>query len=304
MLRQALLALSENARARAFVLQNPVGRRTARRFIAGETLQDALDAVERLARQGFLTSLNYLGEKTTAPPEALAATAAYEEILRRLRGRPEDCYVSVKLTQLGLDFSQELAASHLRRILEAARTGSTFIRIDMEHSTYVEATLAILALLGAGGAKTLGAVVQAYLYRSADDLDRLLRLGIPVRLVKGAYAEPASIAYPRKRDVDANYARLLQRLLSDAGYHAIATHDERLVQTAVEQARQAGKTREQFEFQMIYGVRRDLQERLRAEGYRVRIYVPYGEQWYPYFMRRLAERPANLTFVLRNLFRG
>lgn len=304
MLRQALLVLSENARARAFILQNPVGRRTARRFIAGETLQDALDAVERLARQGFLTSLNYLGEKTTAPPEALAATAAYEEILRRLRGRPEDCYVSVKLTQLGLDFSQELAASHLRRILEAARAGNTFIRIDMEHSTYVEATLAILALLGAGGAKTLGAVVQAYLYRSADDLDRLLRLGIPVRLVKGAYAEPASIAYPRKRDVDANYARLLERLLSDGGYHAIATHDERLVQTAVEQARQAGKTREQFEFQMIYGVRRDLQERLRAEGYRVRIYVPYGEQWYPYFMRRLAERPANVVFLLRHLVRG
>jgi len=304
MLRQALLVLSENARARAFVLHNPVGRRTARRFIAGETLEDALEAVERLARRGFLTSLNYLGEKTTAPHEALAATAAYEEILRRLRGHPEDCYVSVKLTQLGLDFSQELAASHLRRILEAARDGNTFIRIDMEHSAYVEPTLAILALLGAGGRRTLGAVIQAYLYRSADDLDRLLRLGIPVRLVKGAYAEPASIAYPRKRDVDANYARLLQRLLRDAGYHAVATHDERLIQAAVEQARQAGKTREQFEFQMIYGVRRDLQERLRAEGYRVRIYVPYGEQWYPYFMRRLAERPANLTFLLRNLLRG
>ncbi len=304
MLRQILLALSENARARAFALQHPVGRRAARRFVAGETLEDALAVVERLGGQGFLTSLNFLGEKTTTPDEARAATAAYEDALHRLRGRPLECYVSVKLTQLGLDLNEDLATSHLRRILQTASAGRIFVRVDMEHSSYVDGTLNILERLRGEGYEALGAVIQAYLYRGADDLDRLLRLRIPIRLVKGAYAEPAAIAYPRKRDVDANYLRLLQCLLSDAGYHAIATHDERLIQAAIEQVRRDGKTRDRFEFQMIYGVRRDLQERLRAEGYRIRIYVPYGAQWYPYFMRRLAERPANVAFVLRNLLRG
>ncbi len=304
MLRQFFLGLSENPGARAFAMHHPVGRRASRRFVAGETLDDALAVVDRLAAAGFLTSLNFLGEKTTTPEEAEAASEAYEEILRRLRGRVIDCYVSVKLTQLGLDLGAEIARAHLRRILEAARATGTFIRVDMEHSSYVDATLDTLERCRAEGYDRLGAVIQTYLYRSAGDVDRLLRLGVPIRLVKGAYAEPAAIAYPRKRDVDASYLRLLQRLLRDPGYHAVATHDQRLIEAAITQTRTEGRPPDRFEFQMIYGVRRDLAERLRTAGYRMRIYVPYGSHWYPYFMRRLAERPANVAFVLRSLIRG
>lgn len=304
MLRAALLALSESRRARAFAQEHPVGRRASRRFVAGETLDDALDAVDRLGRAGFLLSLNHLGEKTTTPAEAEAATADYKEILERLRRRHEDCYVSVKLTQLGLDGDPAGAIGRLRQILEVARPAGTFVRVDMEHSVYVDLTLDALLRLRAEGYTALGAVIQAYLYRSAADLERLLGAGIPVRLVKGAYMEPAAIAYPHKADVDANYLRLQDRLFADTGYHALATHDERIIRTAIEQAGHRGRAPDRYEFQMIYGVRRDLQDRLRAEGHRVRIYVPYGTQWYPYFMRRLAERPANAAFILRNLLRG
>ncbi len=304
MLRAALLALSESRRARAFALHHPVGRRASRRFVAGETLDDALDAVDRLGQAGFLLSLNHLGEKTTTLEEAAAAAAAYQEILQRLRGRREDCYVSVKLTQLGLDTNPEEAVGHLRKILDASRPAGTFVRVDMEHSVYVDLTLDALLRLRAEGYTALGAVIQAYLYRSAADLERLLGAGIPVRLVKGAYMEPPAIAYPHKADVDANYLRLQDRLFADTGYHALATHDERIIRTAIEQAGRLGRAPDRYEFQMIYGVRRDLQDRLRAEGHRVRIYIPYGTQWYPYFMRRLAERPANAAFILRNLLRG
>jgi len=304
MLRQLFLALSENPRARAFALQHPVGRRAARRFVAGETLEEALVVAGRLADEGFRVSLNLLGEKTTTLDEADTAASAYEDILRQLGGRRWDCYVSVKLTQLGLDFGVDAALVRLRRLLERAKQSGTFIRVDMEHSPYVDATLDALLRCKAEGFERLGGVIQAYLYRSMDDLERLVRAGIPIRLVKGAYAEPPTIAYPKKRDVDANYRRLQERLLRDAGYHAIATHDERLVEAAIGQARRGGLGTDRFEFQMIYGVRRELAAKLRDAGYRMRIYVPYGSQWYPYFMRRLAERPANVTFVLRNLLRG
>jgi len=303
MLRRALLALSENKRLRAFVQDHPLGRRVSRRFVAGETLDDALGVVDRLGRAGYLLSLNHLGEKTTMPAEADAAAGAYREILDRLRGR-HDCYVSVKLTQLGLDGDTAGAVGRLRDIVAAGQSVGRFIRVDMEHSVYVDHTLGALVQLRAEGYQDLGGVIQAYLYRSPADLERLLAAGVRVRLVKGAYMEPPAIAYPRKADVDAAYLRLLERLLGDAGYHAIATHDERMIRAAVEQARRLGKAPDRYEFQMIYGVRRDLQERLRQEGYRVRVYIPYGTQWYPYFMRRLAERPANVVFILRNLFRG
>lgn len=304
MLRRALLALSENRRARELVLRNPLARRAARRFVAGETLDDALAAADRLATAGFLTSLNLLGERTVSGADAEAAAVGYEEILERLRDRTMDCYVAVKLTQLGLDVSEDLASRLLRRILERARPAGTLVRIDMEHSMYVDATLRILKRLRGEGFEALGAVIQAYLYRSAQDLEHLLALGIPIRLVKGAYMEPAAIAYPKKRDVDAAYERLMRRLLTDAGYHAIATHDERLIRAALRFAHEQGRAPEAFEFQMIYGVRRDLQEWLRREGARIRVYIPFGVQWYPYFMRRLAERPANLMFLLRNIVRG
>jgi proline dehydrogenase len=305
-LRRPLYWLSEHPGARTFVLHNPVARRASRRFIAGETLDEALAVVDRLAAGGFLASLNHLGERTESVADAEAATAGYVAIVDRLRARPPatDCYVSVKLTQLGLDLDPALTTANLRRILEAARATDLFVRIDMEHSRYVDATLALIEAMRAEGFARLGAVIQAYLYRSEADVERLLRAGIPIRLVKGAYLEPPQVAYPRMSDTNAAFRRIMQRLLRDRGYHAIATHDARLVQEAVDLARGEGIPPEHFEFQFIYGVGRPLQERLRADGYRVRVYVPYGAQWYPYFMRRLAERPANLFFLLRNLFRG
>lgn len=303
MLRQVLIALSESQRARAFVLGNPLARRSSRRFVAGETLDEAVSVVEGLRAQGFRAALNHLGERTTSPREAEGAAQAYEGVLARLRGRNEDCYVSVKLTQLGLDLGADVALGHMRRIVDVARADGRFVRIDMEHSQYVDDTIAIIERLRAEGYDNLGAVIQSYLYRSADDVERLVGQGVRIRLCKGAYAEPARVAYPRKRDVDASFLRLAQRLLRDSGYHAIATHDERLVKAAMEQARSDGKPPEGFEFQMIYGIRRDLQAWVRDEGYTMRVYVPYGREWYPYLMRRMAERPANLLFILRNLLR-
>lgn len=304
MIRRVLLALSANDRVHAFVLRQGMARRAARRFVAGETLDEALGVVDRLAAEGYLLSLNLLGEKTTSPQEARAAADAYAEVATRLRGRPVDCYISVKLTQLGLDLDTDLAADNLRRVIEAARADGRFVRVDMEHSPYVDRTLEIVTRLKAEGNDALGAVIQAYLYRSGDDVDRLLGLRVPIRLCKGAYAEPSTAAYPRKRDVDANFIRLQQRLLRDPVCHAIATHDERLIQAAISLVESEGIPRDRYEFQMIYGIRRDLQARLLRGGHRVRIYVPFGTHWYPYLMRRMAERPANLAFVLRNLLRG
>lgn len=306
MLRRTLLHLSESARARNFVLQHPFARRAARRFVAGETLDEAMDVIEALGASGYLAILNHLGERTTDATEAGAAAADYLEALGRLRDRPpaRDCYVSVKLTQLGLDFDLGLTLSHLRRILDAAKPAGTFVRIDMEHSAYVDATLDIVEHLRGEGYTALGVVIQSYLYRSEADLDRLLRLGVPVRVVKGAYMEPPAVAYPRMAEVNANFLRLQQRVLRDPACHAIATHDASLVRAAIAQAKAEGISRDHFEFQFLYGIRRDLQERLRGEGYQVRIYLPYGTHWYPYFMRRMAERPSNLFFILRNLLRG
>jgi proline dehydrogenase len=305
-LRKALYWLSEHPGARAFVLNHPVARRVSRRFVAGETLDEALAVVERLGTAGFLASLNHLGERTESPHDAETAAAGYLAIVDRLRDRPAptSCYVSVKLTQLGLDVDPALAAAQLRRILQAARAAGLFVRIDMEHSRYVDATLALIETMRGEGFAGLGAVIQAYLYRSEADIDRLVRAGVPVRLVKGAYLEPPTVAFPRMRDVNAAFLRIMQRLLRDGAYHAIATHDETLVQAAIEQVRAERIPADHFEFQFIYGVGRALQERLHAEGYRVRVYVPYGTQWYPYFMRRLAERPANLFFILRHLVRN
>lgn len=306
MLRRVLFGLSESARARNFVISHPLARRASRRLVAGETLDEAMAVIARLSESGYLAVLNHLGERVTEPGEAETATEDYLAALDRLRERPpaRDCYVSVKLTQLGLDFDRDLTVVHLRRILNAARPQGTFVRIDMEHSAYVDATLDIIERMRREGYERVGAVIQAYLRRSEADVDRLLRLGVPVRLVKGAYLEPPTIAYARMADVNANFLRLQQWLLRDHAYHAIATHDEGLVRAAVDQARAEGIGPERFEFQFLYGIRRDLQARLLGEGWRVRIYLPYGTHWYPYFMRRMAEHPANLFFVLRNLLKG
>ncbi|MDR5695386.1 MAG: proline dehydrogenase family protein [Armatimonadota bacterium] len=300
-LRRFFIALSVNARVQSFVLQNGLARRASRRFIAGESLEDGVEAVRSINRLGIHASLNYLGEKTTNVELAESAAAMYIRILEAIHTHKLDCNLSVKLSQLGLAIDESLAELLLRRILEAARHRNLFVRIDMEESPLVEPTLRIWRRMRSEGFSNVGVVIQAYLYRSAADVEALVKEGARIRLVKGAYLEPPSVAFPRKKDVDENYRRLMEFLLRFGDYPAIATHDEKLIAHAKSFAAQEGISPSRFEFQMIYGVRRDLQRALAQEGYNVRVYIPFGEQWYPYFMRRLAERPANVLFLLRNV---
>ncbi len=299
-MRTALLALSRHPGMRQFTESSTLGKRVSRRFVAGLTLDDAIAAVSAVNALGMSATLDPLGENVASPAAAEQAAATAQTILEAIHRRQVDSNLSVKLTQLGLDLGLDFAREQLHRVLAAARGLGNFIRVDMEGSPYTAATLALVEELHAQGAP-VGTVVQAYLYRTAADVERLVDKGIRLRLVKGAYREPAEIAYQAKAEVDANYVRLMQRLLPSGLYHAIATHDERIIEATVAFARERGLGPETFEFQMLYGIRRDLQRRLQQEGWRVRVYIPYGPEWYPYFMRRLAERPANLLFLLRNL---
>jgi len=305
-------------------------RRAARRFIAGERLEEALDAIRRLNLEGLSTTLDLLGEDVTTAAQAEASGHAYLRIVDALRVPPvepewpqapvprpggvaggppaaagTDNNLSLKLTQLGLDVDAPVCGRVLRGILDRAAAGAApmFVRIDMESSAHTDATLRLFEALWTEGRRNVGVVIQAYLYRSPRDVERLNALGARVRLVKGAYDEAPAVAFARKRDVDRTFARLTEVLLREGTYPAIATHDERLIDHARRTARSAGVTPDRFEFQMLYGIRRDLQAALRRDGYRVRVYVPFGDEWYPYFMRRLAERPANVEFVLRSLLR-
>ncbi len=299
MLRATLLTLSRSRRLQQAALHHPLLRKAALRFVAGERVPDALDAVRRLNAVGYPATLNLLGEDVTTRERAEASGLAYGRILDAIREGGVQSHLSLKLTQLGLDVDEILCRGILRGILDRAR--GTFVRIDMERSAHTDRTLRLFESLWTEGFRDIGVVIQSYLRRSAGDVERLITLGARVRLVKGAYAEPPSVAFPRKADVDANFARLAGRLLTDGRYPAIATHDERLIEEAIRTAASHGVPPDRFEFQMLYGVRRDLQARLLGRGYRVRIYVPFGEEWYPYLMRRLAERPANVLFVLRSI---
>jgi proline dehydrogenase len=301
MLRGFFLALSRSRRLQEAAVRHPMLRRGALRFVAGEHLPDAIAAIRRLNAAGLSATLDFLGEGVTDAARAEASGAAYARILDALRESRVESNLSLKLTQLGLDMDEALCRTILRRILD--RAGEMFVRIDMESSRYTDFTLRLFEEFWAAGYRNVGVVIQSYLRRSAEDVERLLALGARVRLVKGAYAEPPAVAFPRKRDVDASFARLAERLLTRGTYPAIATHDERLIADALRVASAHALAPERFEFQMLYGVRRDLQVRLRRQGYRVRVYVPFGEEWYPYFMRRLAERPANVLFVLRSVLR-
>ncbi|HEY6293268.1 MAG TPA: proline dehydrogenase family protein [Terriglobia bacterium] len=303
MLRALLLYLSERKTPRQLLLRLPGARKLPQRFIAGVTLADALAAVIRLKDAGFEFTLDHLGESVHEAADAEAACRAYNNILDRLAHEGFRPNISIKLTALGLALDEALARRHLAVIAERARRHRGFVRIDMEGSPYVESTLRTFRETGAPR-ESLGVVIQSYLRRSEKDVDDLIALGARVRLVKGAYKEPAEVAFPDKKDVDANFVKLAGKLLASGGYHAIATHDPRMIAAAQDFARRQKIGPEQFEFQMLYGVRRHLQRELLRQGYRVRIYIPYGEQWYPYFMRRLAERPANVLFLLRNLVRG
>jgi proline dehydrogenase len=303
MLRTTLLYLSESKVARRLLLELPGARKLPERFIAGETLPDALAAVIRLKDAGFQFTLDHLGESVTDAADAKAACREYIKILDRLAHEGLRPNISVKLTALGLGLDEQLARRNLTAIAERARKHRGFVRVDMEGSPYTEGTLRVFRETDAPR-DTLGVVIQSYLRRSEKDIDDLIAMSARVRLVKGAYQEPPKIAFPDKRDVDANFVKLAQKLLASGGYHAIATHDPKMIAATQDFTRRKKIGPERYEFQMLYGISRHLQRQLIAQGYRMRIYVPFGSQWYPYFMRRLAERPANLFFLVRNLVRG
>ncbi len=302
MLRSFFLYLSQNAQVQDWVVRLPVSRRWVRRFVAGERLEDALRVVEALQRSGAKAALDFLGENVDSPEEARQAQQAYQAALDEIHRRSLDCNISIKLTQMGLDLSPELCLQLVRPVVARAQAYGTDVEFDMESSAYTDATLAIVHRLR-DEFDRVGVAIQAYLYRSEQDVRDLIRRGIKVRLVKGAYREPPSVAFPTKRQVDENFAHLMEILLDSGQYHAIATHDARLIARAIADARRRGLSPPSFEFQMLYGIRRDLQERLVREGWTLRVYVPYGTHWYPYFMRRLAERPANVFFLIRHLAR-
>ena len=294
-----LLAQSDTLRAVAsrYGMRSPSA--FARRFIAGETVEEAIAAARDLEARGLLQTLDYLGDSVSSLAEADAATRDYLRVADAITQAGVIRNLSLKLTQLGLDVDRATAVDNLRRILERAQ--GFFIRIDMESSAYTEVTLNIFELLWQQGYRNIGVVLQADLYRTAADEERISALGARVRLVKGAYRESKTVAYQKKADVDAQFATVTRRLLERGHYPAIATHDITMITVAREHAASLGLAKDAFEFQMLYGIRRDLQQMLLNDGYRVRVYVPFGRQWFPYFMRRLGERPANLMFVLRGL---
>jgi proline dehydrogenase len=275
------------------------------RFVAGMEIEDALRVAEAVNREGMSVTLDSLGESVTTEAEAHAAAEVYHRLLDAIAQRKLKANISVKLTQMGLSLSPELAEGIASRLAEEAQATGSFVRIDMEDSSLTQTTLEIVRRIHArpelGG--VIGIVIQAYLYRSQADVEQLIAEGIRVRLCKGAYQEPAELAFPRKADVDANYVRLTALLLASGVYHGLATHDEAMIAAAKSFAEEHGIDSGRFEFQMLFGVRRDVQRRLVREGYNVRVYVPFGADWYPYFMRRLAERPANVLFLARNFFR-
>jgi proline dehydrogenase len=299
MLRRLILAAAGSPRLRRLATRHGF-RLGARRFVAGESLDEAVPVLRGLNERGLLANTTLLGEGVRDRAETEVVVEAYEAVLDRLAAESLGCNLALKLTHLGLDVDEDLAYANLARLLGRAADRGNTIRIDMEQSRYVDATLRVYRRLREAGHDNVGCVLQAYLYRSEDDLEQLLPLAPNLRIVKGAYLEPPELAYPQKADVDAAYVRLLERALAGDGYTAVATHDERLLEHAVG----LGKPRDRFELQLLYGVRPQLQLDLAERGFTVRVATPYGPEWFPYLMRRLGERPANLLFLVRNLAKG
>jgi proline dehydrogenase len=302
MLREALLRLARSRKARRIVTDHAVLRGVARRFVAGETLEEAIAAVRALNRAGLRATLDHLGEEVADRATATAAAEAYLATLERIAESGVASTVSLKLSQLGLTIDDELAERNARRVVECAERLGNAVRIDMEGSAYTQRTLDIFRRLSRRS-NAVGIVVQAYLHRTERDVEDLIAEGASVRLCKGAYDEPPEVAFPDKRDVDRNYVRLLERLLRGHGQVAIATHDVRIIRHAARLIAREGIPRGRYDFEMLYGVRRDLQRGLARRGQPVRAYVPFGDEWYPYLTRRLAERPANLLFVLASVLK-
>jgi proline dehydrogenase len=303
LLRNTLLFLSRQEWLRRWLQRSKLTRRVVRRFVAGDRLADVIPVIRRLRGEGIQTTLDHLGENVRQLEEAEANRNSYLEALREIHGEELPSTISLKLTQLGLDHSESVCRAHLMAVAEAAASTGRRVEIDMESSAYVDRTLAIVRDAH-GRFGNVRAVIQAYLYRSEEDVRALCREGIPVRLCKGAYLEPPAVAFPSKKQVDANYVKLARILLDGGPDPAFATHDKRMIGGVLDYAVQHNIAAGTFEFQMLYGVRRDLQRKLVKKGFRLRLYVPYGEAWYPYFMRRLAERPANMVFLLKNLARA
>ncbi len=302
MVRSLLLFLSRQRNLRRWLETSSTARRLATRFVAGETLEQALTVVRGLNAEGITVTLDHLGESVTSLAEAAAARDVYLRTLDAIHRDGIKGNVSLKLTQFGLDLSESECRANVEQLAARAAALGNFVRVDMESSAYTDRTLNLVMDLHAKHG-AIGTVIQAYLYRSKADIENLNARKIRVRLCKGAYLEPASVAFPKKEDVDRNFVELMKLLLDSGAYSGIATHDEKMIEATKAYVRERNIPRDRFEFQMLYGIRRDLQKQLAAEGYGVRSYVPFGKAWYPYYMRRLAERPANVLFILRNLFR-
>jgi proline dehydrogenase len=303
MLRTLLLELSKSARLRRWITTNATTRRMAHRFVPGEGLSAAIEAARACNKAGMTVSLDHLGENVFTREDAERARISYTDALDRIASEGVESNVSLKLTHLGLDLGGEFCAEQLRQVTRRAEEFGNFVRVDMEGSAYTDRTLRMVHEASAATA-AVGTVIQAYLYRSEEDIRALLAIGCRIRLVKGAYKEPSRIAFRRKKDVDANFIKLMKILLPSGIYHALATHDPKMIEAAIRFAAEQNITKDKFEFQMLYGIRTDLQSQLVRQGYRVRVYIPFGNDWFPYFMRRLAERPANLVFFAKNFFRG
>ncbi len=305
MLRAAFISLSESKSLRSAAERTWAGQRISRRFVAGTTVEEALAATRAVNQLGLSVSVDNLGENVTNADEARHSAQLYHQLLDRMNEQGLNANVSLKLTHMGLDADEAMAFQISSNVVEHAARLNNFVRVDMEGSAYTQKTLDFVRRLHQkpGLAGHVGAVIQAYLFRSEKDIEQLAAEGIRVRLCKGAYKEPAEIAFAAKTEVDANYVKLMKMLLKSGTYHGIATHDERMINATIAFAQKEKIAASAFEFQMLYGVRRDLQLKLVKEGWRCRVYIPFGTEWYPYLMRRLAERPANAVFILKNLFR-
>lgn len=303
MTKSLLLYLSESNGFKNFLTRFKSFNNVTHRFVAGEELGEAVEAIRQLNSKAISASFDHLGESIKSEGETRQEVREYLRVLDQIEKNGLDSNVSVKLTQLGLDVDQGLCYENARTIVEAAGRYQNFVRIDMEDSTKTDATISIFKRLRQEF-ENVGIVVQSYLYRTESDVKDLLQMGARIRLCKGAYKEPETVAFQDKAEVDKNYVHIMKMLLVSGIYHGIATHDENMIAATRQFAAEKGITPDQYEFQMLFGIRRDLQEKLVKEGYRMRVYVPYGEYWYPYFMRRLAERPANIWFVLKNILKG
>jgi proline dehydrogenase len=303
MLRALFIGLSTSRRLRSFAEHSTMGQKMSRRFVAGTTVEELLAATQEVNRRGMSVSVDNLGENVTNAEEAKQSAQLYHQLLDLITERKLDANVSLKLTHMGLDVDEKLCREIVSGLAEHAARVNSFVRVDMEGSPYTQKTLDFVHELYERHPGKVGAVIQAYLIRSEKDVQDLLAKRIRIRLCKGAYKEPASIAFQKKRDVDANYVKLTKMLLKSGVYHGIATHDENIIRETETFAKAEKISPDAFEFQMLNGIRRDLQEQLVKDGWRMRVYIPFGTEWYPYFMRRLAERPANALFIAKNLLR-